>query len=337
MRRWTCGWARASIGAAWPTSCPPPARARSTSSTVPDASSASWLVRRPGSSTGRTCASFALSTEITVARLDKLIQLLFERGADALRLTSGHPAALQQNGGTRPLTRDPLTDAQIVSLMREIAPAAVAEQVAAGAALTFAYAAPSGPVEAEVTPGSGGLQVLLRRGDAPAEPPSASAPAAGVDAEARAEVETLLRELSTSGASDLHLRSGEPPVFRRHGELVRTDAPPIPAARLEIMLTSLMSPANLAEYREAADVDWAWEIADVARFRCNAGRDRHGPFAVMRVIPTRVQTADELGLTQEVQNLCYLTKGLVVVTGPTGSGKSTTLAAMVDLMNRTRT
>jgi len=284
-----------------------------------------------------------------VARLDKLIQLLFERGADALRLTSGHPAALQQNGGSRPLTRDPLTDAQIVSLMREIAPAAVAEQVAAGTALTFAYSAPSGSVEAEVTPGSGGLQVLLRRGDATSERPSAPgasaapagpaahAPSTEVDTEARAEIETLLRELSTSGASDLHLRSGEPPVFRRHGELVRTDVPPIPAARLEVMLTSLMSPANLAEYRETADVDWAWEIADVARFRCNAGRDRHGPFAVMRVIPTRVQTVDELGLTQEVQNLCYLTKGLVVVTGPTGSGKSTTLAAMVDLMNRTRT
>ena len=109
-----------------------------------------------------------------MARLDKLIQLLFERGADALRLTSGHPAALQQNGSSRPLTRDPLTDAQIVSLMREIAPAAVAEQVAAGAALTFAYAAPSGPVEAEVTPGSGGLQVLLRRGDASSERPPAS-------------------------------------------------------------------------------------------------------------------------------------------------------------------
>jgi twitching motility protein PilT len=97
-----------------------------------------------------------------------------------------------------------------------------------------------------------------------------------------------------------------------------------------------MSPANLAEFRETSDVDWAYEIADVARFRCNAGRDRHGPFAVVRVIPTRVQTADELGLGREVQNLCYLTKGLVVVTGPTGSGKSTTLAALVDLMNRTR-
>ena len=87
-------------------------------------------------------------------------------------------------------------------------------------------------------------------------------------------------------------------MFRRHGELVRTDAPPIVAARLETMLTSIMSADNLAEFHQTADVDWAHEIAGVARFRCNAGRDRHGPFAVMRVIPTRVQTADELGLTR---------------------------------------
>ena len=80
-----------------------------------------------------------------------------------------------------------------------------------------------------------------------------------------------------------------------------------------------------------------YEIEGLARFRCNAGRDRHGPMAVFRVIPTSVKTADEMGISREVQNLCYLTKGLVVVTGPTGSGKSTTLASLVDLVNRTRT
>ena len=102
------------------------------------------------------------------------------------------------------------------------------------------------------------------------------------------------------------------------------------------MLVSVMTPREIAEFREIGDTDWAYEIPDLARFRCNAGRDRHGPIAVFRVIPTTVRTADEMGLSREVQNLCYLTKGLVVVTGPTGSGKSTTLAALVDLMNRTR-
>ena len=103
------------------------------------------------------------------------------------------------------------------------------------------------------------------------------------------------------------------------------------------MLFSIMSPREIGEFREAGDTDWAYEIEGLARFRCNAGRDRHGPMAVFRVIPTSVRTADEMGLSREVQNLCYLTKGLVVVTGPTGSGKSTTLAALVDLINRTRT
>ncbi len=276
-----------------------------------------------------------------MARLDKLIQLLHDQRADALRLSSGEPAALQQNGTARPLTREALTDAQITALVREIAPAAVSGQVGSGAPLAFEYAAPSGAVQAELTASAAGMLVLVRRqaaGAAAAAAPAAPAAAATPtdDVESRSALEALLRELSASGASDLHLRSGEPPIFRRHGELARSDAPPVEGPRLEAMLVSIMSPANLAEYRETNDVDWAYEIADVARFRCNAGRDRHGPFAVVRVIPTKVQTADELGLGREVQNLCYLTKGLVVVTGPTGSGKSTTLAALVDLMNRTR-
>jgi twitching motility protein PilT len=103
------------------------------------------------------------------------------------------------------------------------------------------------------------------------------------------------------------------------------------------MLLAIMTPREVAEYKEGGDTDWAYEIEGLARFRCNAARDRHGPMAVFRIIPTTVRTADEMGLSREVQNLCYLTKGLVVVTGPTGSGKSTTLAALVDLVNRTRT
>ena len=263
-----------------------------------------------------------------MAQLDKLIQLLHEQRADALRLATGQPASLQTNGTVRPITRAPLADAQIVSLVREIAPPAVAAGITPSASLTFSYASPSGAVQAEVAPAAEGFVVLLRRsGEAAAAP----------DSRVREELDALLRELSSTGASDLHLRAGEPPIFRRHGELIRTAAAALDAGTLEAMVGSIMSATDLAEYRASGDVDWAYELPGVARFRCNAGRDRHGPFLVVRVIPTRVQSADELGLTREVQNLCYLTKGLVVVTGPTGSGKSTTLAALVDLMNRTRT
>jgi twitching motility protein PilT len=150
-------------------------------------------------------------------------------------------------------------------------------------------------------------------------------------------MDVLFRKLVQSGASDLHLRSNEPPMLRVHGELRREEQPPLSAERLESMLFSIMTPKELGEFRETGDTDWAYEIEGLARFRCNAGRDRFGPMGVFRVIPNQIRTAEEMGLSQEVQNLCYLTKGLVVVTGPTGSGKSTTLAGLVDLINRTRT
>jgi twitching motility protein PilT len=126
-------------------------------------------------------------------------------------------------------------------------------------------------------------------------------------------------------------------MVRYDGALARQSHPALTAEKLDTMLVSIMTPKELGEFREGGDTDWAYEIAGLARFRCNAGRDRFGPFAVFRVIPNQIRTADEMGLSREVQNLCYLTKGLVVVTGPTGSGKSTTLAGLVDLINRTRT
>src|SRR2546429_3159650 len=106
---------------------------------------------------------------------------------------------------------------------------------------------------------------------------------------------------------------------------------------LELLVLSIMPERNRGEWKETGDTDFAYEITGLARFRVNAARDRKGPVAVFRVIPAKVVTVEEMCLTDEVQRLCYLTKGLVLVTGPTGSGKSTTLCALVDLINRTRT
>jgi twitching motility protein PilT len=278
-----------------------------------------------------------------VARLDRLIQVMYEQRAEALQLVVGQPATLVANGATRALTKDPLSDAQILTLVREVADAESATRLGGADGLSFPYRSPSGPVTVALTPGATGTAVLVRAAGASAAAGPA-APAGSVGgrsatevAEARAALEELFRLLVDSGASDLHLRTGEPPLLRLHGELVRRELPAIGAERMELMLFSIMSPREVGEFREAGDTDWAYEIEGLARFRCNAGRDRHGPFAVFRVIPTSVRTADEMGVSREVQNLCYLTKGLVVVTGPTGSGKSTTLAALVDLVNRTRT
>ena len=146
----------------------------------------------------------------------------------------------------------------------------------------------------------------------------------------------LLRALVQASSSDLHLRVGEPPMFRTHGEIKRQPGSGLSVNDLELLVLSIMPERNRGEWKETGDTDFAYEIAGLARFRVNAARDRKGPVAVFRVIPAKVVTVEEMGLSDEVQKLCYLKKGLVLVTGPTGSGKSTTLCALVDLVNRTR-
>jgi len=146
----------------------------------------------------------------------------------------------------------------------------------------------------------------------------------------------LLRQLVHSSSSDLHLRVGEPPLFRTHGEIKRQSGTGLSVNDLELLVLSIMPERNRGEWKETGDTDFAYEISGLARFRVNAARDRKGPVAVFRVIPAKVVTVEEMGLSDEVQRLCYLKKGLVLVTGPTGSGKSTTLCALIDLVNRSR-
>jgi twitching motility protein PilT len=178
-----------------------------------------------------------------------------------------------------------------------------------------------------------------------APPPGVAAPPIGLPLDfaapqyqaAERALGELLRALVRASASDLHLRVGEPPVFRADGVIQRQATPPLSADQLELMLLAVMPERNREAWKATGDSDFAYEVAGLARFRVNAGRDRRGPLAVFRVIPARVVTVDQLGLAKELQQLCYLSKGLVLVTGPTGSGKSTTLCALVDLINRTRT
>jgi len=180
---------------------------------------------------------------------------------------------------------------------------------------------------------------------APAADKRGAAPPAGLPADfapgqyqaAERTLGDLLRALVQSKSSDLHLRVGEPPLFRTHGEMTRQAGPPLSTDQLQLMLLAIMPERNRTEWKDTGDSDFAYEIAGLARFRVNAARDRKGPLAVFRVIPAQVVSVEQLGISKEVQQLCFLTKGLVLVTGPTGSGKSTTLCGLVDLVNRMRT
>ena len=150
-------------------------------------------------------------------------------------------------------------------------------------------------------------------------------------------IEKLLWNMKSLDASDLHMTSDMVPHLRVHGEMTPIEgAPEIPARKMEQILFEITPEENQAQFEAENDTDFAYEIEGVGRFRCNLFRDRHGAGGVFRVIPTEILTADQLGLSSQILKLCDLTKGLVVVTGPTGSGKSTTLAAMIDHINKTR-
>jgi twitching motility protein PilT len=268
-----------------------------------------------------------------VARLDPFLAVLREQGADSLRLAAGQPIALKKDGTLRPITRESLTAPQILGLLREISPPELAERLAGNVEVAFTYDGPEGAVEVRVAPVDGALSATLR-----AVLPRRPAPmVAEPDLRGPAErMAVLCRLLVERGASDLHLRSGSPPLLRTEGHLEALPGAPLAGDEIELLLRTLMTPADFATWKQRGDIDFAHEIPGLSRFRCNAARDRHGPLAVLRTIPPTIRTADEIGLSPEVQALCQLTKGLVLVTGTTGSGKSTTLAALIDLVNRTR-
>ena len=137
-------------------------------------------------------------------------------------------------------------------------------------------------------------------------------------------------------ASDLHLTVGTPPSLRIHGKLVRLDYPPLTAVLLHEMLYDVLTDEHKARFEDTHDLDLSLELQNVGRFRVNVFMQRLGEAAVFRLIPTAIKSLDQLGMPSVLRTLAMKDRGLVLVTGPTGSGKSTTLAAMIDLMNTER-
>jgi twitching motility protein PilT len=156
-----------------------------------------------------------------------------------------------------------------------------------------------------------------------------------LDLAAMPTMQDLLREAAAQQASDLHLSAGQAPLMRVHGDLRRTEQPALSATDVTALVRTIMNDEQWAHFEAEHEVDFACELAGVGRFRVNVFVHSRGPGAVLRTIPTQIPALDAMDLPPILKDLCSRERGLVLVTGPTGSGKSTTLAAMVDVVNAT--
>lgn len=153
-----------------------------------------------------------------------------------------------------------------------------------------------------------------------------------------AQLDRLFKLMVEEKASDLHLNSNCVAKWRLHGDICDIENEKINTSEdIMYMLEEIMPEKNFYEFKDCNDTDFAYELEDYGRFRANVFMDKGGPGAVFRLIPSKIITAEDLNLPSSLLDLCFLSKGLVLVTGPTGSGKSTTLAAMIDYINRNRT
>jgi twitching motility protein PilT len=150
------------------------------------------------------------------------------------------------------------------------------------------------------------------------------------------DLTALLSFAKDEGASDLHISAGLPPLLRIRGEIMKLEMPPLSAEGTHAAIYDILNDEQKRLFEEHKDLDFAFEIPGVSRFRANVLWQQRGEAAVFRLVPTSVKGLDELGMPKVLKDLASKEKGLVVVTGPTGSGKSTTLAAMVDHVNETR-
>ncbi len=292
-----------------------------------------------------------------MSRLDPLVDALKKTEAEEVRLVAGERIFLMRAGRRIEIGREPLQQASLTALAAEVFDA---RDVAAIAKEKKQATVERAGEKIEVTAQTlaGVLTIVVRRassskGAAPAPEPAAAKQEgafASVPAMQAAQaapprkrtggghaIDELLEEMMSKQASDLHLTSGASPVLRVHGEMhFLRERPTLTSDAIMALVTPLFPEKARIDFDEKHDADFAYEVPGLARFRVNVFVDRNGTGAVLRQIPIDIIPADKLGLPQAVLDLCFLTKGLVVVTGPTGSGKSTTLAGMIDFINKNR-
>jgi len=299
-------------------------------------------------------------------QLDRLLAHITPRGGLRLRLEPNAPPILEMSGGVEmPLLANPLPPSMVEALAKEVVPTAKEAALAATGEAYFDHEAGGelyrvlvsrGPQGTRITaePSRGAAtetQPLPRRTNPPAAPvtaplpvPAAAPPApkAGTRAQpiygTHPMAEAMFRALLERKGSDLHLSSFEAPIARVHGDLEDlTDFGILGPTQIMEIMEALAPVAAWRQFAERSDADFAYPFeAGGCRLRVNYFMDRVGPGMVCRVIPNEIPDPDRLGLPDPVRRLAGLNKGLVLVTGPTGSGKSTTLAAIIDLANKQR-
>ena len=286
---------------------------------------------------------------------DQLLRIFGSQNRGMLRLEAGSPARIiGADGDSQDVSERILTRQEILAMVSPIVPEHARRQLPKEPSVSFDYISPSiGPFKLTMARDTERLIVTVvseNPGDpepevaepSPVEKP-APPPALAVELPTPAivagpPIDRLFRAMAAAGASDLHLSVGMPPLVRKDGRMqpLEEAASALDPASMQELLRPIVPDKNAAEFAARHDTDFAYEIAGLARFRANIFVDRKGPGAVFRVIPNAILTAEQLGLSTHILQLCNLTKGLVLVTGPTGSGKSTTLCAMVDYINRNR-
>jgi len=292
-----------------------------------------------------------------VSAVEALLKSMMDQSAKGLRLSAGVPARLMDaSGAPHDASSNALTRQEILQLVGPIIPEHARRRLPQEASVEFDHVSPSGAFKVTILRNGSEIAVNIvpdpnakpaaaatpaaAPAAAPAAPPAAAAPAVQeprIDPGAPA-IDRLFHLMVAAKASDLHLSSGMAPLVRKDGKIqpLEPNAKPITHEEMVVLLEPIMPETNRNEFAKRNDTDFAYEIRGLARFRANVFQDRKGRGAVFRVIPAKILSAEDLGLSDAILKLCRLNKGLVLVTGPTGSGKSTTLCAMIDYINKTR-
>ena len=268
--------------------------------------------------------------------LENLLRKAADAGGREIHLASSRRIMIVTSEGEREMRGPEVTPQMIEQFIAPVVPPAARDALAAGHAEWTVRHQELGRIRV----------VADRRADSSTASFFLDAPAAAPphlslvteDTRPTAEMDAMFRQMFEMKASDLHLSSGSVPMLRHDGEMSAMPGRAMLAATdVERLLWTIAPERNREEFGRRRDTDFAYDLEGVARFRCNYFMDRKGMGAVFRVIPSKIMTAEEMGLSKEILDLCSLTKGLVLVTGPTGSGKSTTLTALIDYINRNRT